>query len=62
MEKCKVLQVTLDILVGPDCNGDRLSDVINYELDRRGFTIVGSAFQGDLTESYKESNPEIFED
>lgn len=49
----RVLQISLDIMVGNTCRGDELAEEVAEELDRRGFTVLGACFSEDMTESYK---------
>lgn len=49
----RVLQISLDIMVGNTCRGDKLAEEVAEELDRRGFTVLGACFSEDMTESYK---------
>jgi hypothetical protein len=58
----RVKQVSLDILVGPETDGDGLALEIQVELERRGFKILGAAFQDDLTDVYTESYSELLEE
>ena len=48
----KVLQISLDIAVGPECKGKDLAKEITKELSKRGFTIMGAEFQKDITAYY----------
>ena len=57
--KKRVLQISLDILVGPKCDGMELADDVADELERRGFRVVGAGFQEDMTELYEEQYPEL---
>ena len=57
--KKRVLQISLDILVGPECNGMELADDVADELERRGFRVVGAGFQEDMTETYEDCYPEL---
>ena len=58
----RVKQISLDIVVGPDADGDALSQEVQIELERRGFTILGAAFQDDLTDVYSEHYPKLLEE
>ena len=58
----RVKQISLDVLVGPNADGDSLALDIQVELERRGFTILGAAFQDDLTEIYEEQYPQLLEE
>ena len=50
----RVKQISLDILVGPECDGEDLAQVVKKELEKRGFTILGAGFQFDMTDVYNE--------
>ena len=60
--KKRVLQISLDIVVGPECDGVELADDVAYELIRRGYKVVGASFQEDMTECYEANYPEAFEE
>ena len=55
----KVKQISLDILVGPECDSEELAQTVQEELERRGFTILGAGFQFDMTDIYKSLYPEL---
>ena len=55
----RVKQISLDIIVGDNCDGDRLAEFVANELVRRGFSVVGAGFQEDMTECYKENYSEM---
>ena len=55
----RVKQISLDVLVGPEVDGESLALDIQVELERRGFRILGAAFQEDMTEIYEESYPDL---
>ena len=55
-------QIRLDVLVGPNTDGDNLALDIQVELERRGFKILGAAFQDDLTDVYAENYLELLEE
>lgn len=55
----RVLQISLDILVGLDCEGTKLAETVEQELNRRGFNVLGADFQEDMTETYIEQCPEL---
>lgn len=55
----RVLQISLDIIVGSECDGDELAKEVAQELNRRGFTVLGAMFQEDMTETYVEYYPEL---
>ena len=46
----RVVQISLDILVGYDCDGMNLADDVADELERNGYTVLGAGFQEDMTE------------
>lgn len=48
----RVKQISLDVVVGSETDGEDLATQIQNELERRGYTIYGSGFQADLTEEY----------
>ena len=58
----RVKQISLDILVGHEADGEDLALDIQVELERRGFTILGAAFQDDLTEIYEEQYLELLKE
>jgi hypothetical protein len=58
----RVIQISLDIVVGRKCDGMELADDIRDELNRRGFTVIGAGFQEDMTECYQEHYPELLKD
>lgn len=57
--KTRVVQISLDIVVGCECDGFELADDVRNELNRRGFTILGAGFQEDMTELYEEHYPDL---
>ena len=58
-DKKRVVQISLDIVVGCECDGAELADDVRDELNRRGFTVVGAGFQADMTELYEKQYPEL---
>lgn len=48
----RVKQISLDVVVGSETDGEDLAVQVKEELERRGYTIYGSGFQADLTEEY----------
>ena len=62
MNNKRVLQISLDIVVGCKCDGYELCDDVMDELNKRGFKVVGADFQDDMTETYEEQYPELLED
>ena len=57
-----VKQISLDILVGPECDGVDLAMEVMTELERRGYTILGAGFQEDLTDIYEEEYSELLKE
>ena len=55
----RVKQISLDIIVGDQCDGMDLCDDVANELNRRGFNVIGAGFQEDMTEYYEEHYPEF---
>lgn len=60
--KKRVIQISLDIVVGCKCDGMELADEVADELEMRGYTVVGAGFQDDVTENYAEHYEELLED
>lgn len=58
----RVVQISLDIVVGCECDGFNLADDVADELEKIGFRVVGAGFQEDMTEIYKEQFPNLLED
>ena len=54
MKNKRVVQISLDLIVGCECNGEEYAESIANELERTGFKVVGAAFQEDMTEVYEE--------
>lgn len=57
-----VKQISLDVVVGPQTDGEELANQIKEELERRGYTIFGAGFNADLTEEYHINKKENKED
>ena len=57
----RVKQISLDVLVGPDVDGEELAQDIANELEKQGFLVLGAGFQCDLTDDYKEHFPKTLE-
>ena len=57
--KKRVIQISLDIVVGHECDGMELADDVADELNRRGFKVVGAGFQDDMTDCYEENYPNL---
>lgn len=62
MENKRVLQISLDIVVGCECDGYDLADEVMAELNRRAFNVVGAGFQEDMTDEYMEYFPNLLAD
>jgi hypothetical protein len=58
----RVLQIGLDIVVGPECTGGELAEEVANELSKRGFTVAGVSFIDDLTECYEDHYPELLKE
>ena len=58
----RVKQVSLDVVVGENCDGEELAQEIADELERHGFVVLGAGFQYDLTDEYKEHFPKMLEE
>lgn len=56
--KKRVVQVSLDIVVGCQCDGEDLAEQIADELETRGYRVVGAGFKDDVTVYYKEEEYE----
>lgn len=57
----RVVQISLDILVGENVDGFSIGDEVADELERHGFIVLGASFVDDMTDFYKRDCPEIFE-
>lgn len=51
----RVVQISLDIIVGYECDGTELAEKVANELEMRGYRVIGAGFQADVTEYYKEN-------
>lgn len=58
----RVKQISLDIVVGSETDGEELAETIANELERRGYRIVGAGFQDDMTDVYKEHYPQLLKE
>ena len=58
----KVKQISLDILVDEDVDGNILSEKVEKELEAYGYTILGSMYQDDFTEIYERVYPDLLEE
>lgn len=56
----RIKSISLDIVVGDECDGFELADEVASELEMRGFRVVGAGFNEDVTDNYKEYDPELF--
>lgn len=57
----RVVQISLDILVGENVDGFSIGDEVADELERHGFIVLGASFVDDMTDFYKRNCPEVFE-
>ena len=57
--KSRVVQISLDIVVGYGCDGFDLADEVKDELNMRGFAVIGADFQEDMTEFYEKYYPDL---
>ena len=55
----RVIQISLDVVVTHNQDGDRAAEHIADELIRLGYMVVGAGFQEDMTECYEEQYPEL---
>jgi hypothetical protein len=58
----RVKQISLDVLVDPEVDGNDLSEEIAKALEGLGFIVLGSDFQDDLTDAYKKYLPEMLDE
>ena len=58
----RVKQISLDVVVGPETDGEELANQIKEELETRGYTIFGVGFNADLTNEYHMNNEENEDD
>ena len=61
MSNKRVIQISLDIVVGHDCDGFNLADDVAEELERHGYIVLGAGFQEDMTEVYIEQYSDLLE-
>lgn len=52
-----ILQISLDIAVGPECSGNELAQFVANELERRGYVIIATEFQKDVSAYYDALKP-----
>ena len=57
----RVKQISLDVLVSPEVDGEELAQRIADELEKCGLIVLGAGFQDDLTDVYKEHFPKMLE-
>lgn len=57
----RVKQISIDILVGDTVDGCKLAEDVANILEENQLIILGSSFQDDITEAYKESYPKLLE-
>jgi hypothetical protein len=55
----RVKQISLDIAVHPNIDGDRLSEEVAEALENLGYMVLGAGFQCDLTDEYEEHYPDL---
>ena len=58
----RVKQISLDILVDAEVDGNDLSEEIAKALEGLGFIVLGSDFNDDLTDLYKKYFPKMLEE
>ena len=54
MKDYRIVQVSFDIVVDCECDGTDLAGKLAEELENNGYEVVGSGFQADVTETYKQ--------
>lgn len=54
----RVKQISLDVVVGSETDGEKLANQVKEELERRGYTIFGVGFNADLTKEYHMNDEE----
>ena len=59
MNDKRIIQISLDIIVDKDCDGDIVSYDVTNELNKRGFKVIGAGFQEDMTEVYEKCYPNL---
>lgn len=55
----RVKQVSIDILVDDNIDGENLADNVADVLKGKRFVVVGYSFQNDMTETYMEYYPDL---
>lgn len=58
----RVKQISFDIVVDSDVDGEELAEDIANELEGIGYRVLGAGFKDDLTEEYKEYFPKMLEE
>ena len=58
----RVKQISLDILVDAEVDGNDLSEEIAQALEGLSFVVLGSDFNDDLTDAYNEYFPKMLEE
>ncbi len=58
----RVKQISFDIVVGPDVDGEEFAEDIANELESIGYRVLGAGFQCDLTDEYQEHFPQMLEE
>lgn len=58
----KVKQISLDILVNQDVDGEDLAEEVAKELEQHGFLVLGAGFIDDLTDIYEKSFPALLKE
>lgn len=56
----RVVQISLDIVVGDKCEVEYLGSEVADELDRGGYWVIDSDFENDVTDFYRTHYPELF--
>lgn len=54
-----VKQISLDVLVNEDVNGEDLAEIISNTVEEHGYIVIGAGFQEDMTAVYKRDYPEL---
>lgn len=56
----RAVQISLDIVVGDKCEVEYLGSEVADELNRRGYWVIDSDFENDVTDFYRTHHPELF--
>lgn len=59
--KKRVKQISVDIMVDENIDGCELAEQIYKDLESKGYIVLGSAFQEDMTDQYKLYDPELID-